>query len=88
MKNFWRRRLQIPTGSKFIRAAKIKKHRLEATGDPILIMTLTVDDQQIKYAIHQGLAWQMVRDIRKAIGFSESELDAARWIGRYGAGDM
>jgi hypothetical protein len=83
-KSFWRKRLTIPTGSKFIRAAKIRKHRLQASGDPILILTIDVDGEQIKYAIHQGLAWQLVRDIRKAIGFSESELDAAQHIGRWG----
>jgi hypothetical protein len=87
-RNFWQRSLTIPTGSKFISEAKIRKHRLDKTGDPVLILTITVDDEVIKYAIHQGLAWQMVREIRKAIGFSESELDAARWIGRYSGGDV
>lgn len=88
-REYFQRTLVIPTGSKFIRAAKIKKHRMDKTGDPVLILTIEVDDETIKYAIHQGLAWQMVRDIRKAIGFSESELDSARWIGRYsGGGDV
>jgi hypothetical protein len=87
-KNFWRRRVTIPTGSRFITEAKITKHRLNDSGDPILVLTITVDDEVLKFAIHQGLAWQMIRQIRKAIGFSESELDAARWIGRYSGGDV
>jgi len=86
--NFWQRTLVIPTGSKFISKSKITKHRMDKTADPVLVWTIEVDGETIKYAIHQGLAWQMVRDIRKAIGFSESELDAARWIGRYSGGDV
>jgi hypothetical protein len=55
----------------------------------VLILTIRTEDGVEKYAIHDGLAWQLVRDIRKAIGFSESELDAAQWIGRYsGGGDV
>jgi hypothetical protein len=85
-KNFFQKSLTVPTGSRFIRSAKIKKHRLDKTGDPVLILTIKVDDETIKYAIHQGLAWQLIRQIRKEIGFSESELDAAQWIGRYSGG--
>lgn len=86
-REYFQRTLVIPTGSKFIRTAKIKKHRMDKTGDPVLIMTIEVDGETMKFAIHQGLAWQMVRQIRKSIGFSESELEAAQWLGRYTAGD-
>lgn len=88
MRNLWRRRLNIPTGSKFITNAKITKHRLQSSSDPVLILTIEVDGETIKYAIHQGLAWQMVRQIRKSIGFSESELEAAQWFGRYSGGNF
>lgn len=87
-REYFQRTLTIPTGSRFIRAAKIRKHRLDKTGDPVLILTITVDDETVRYAIHQGLAWQLIKDIRKAIGFSESELEASRWIGRYSGGDV
>lgn len=87
-RNFWKRRVTIPTGSRFITDAKITRHRQVNSSDPVLILHITVDDEVIKYAIHQGLAWQMVRQIRKAIGFSESELDVARHIGRYSGGDV
>lgn len=85
-RKFFQRTLVIPSGSKFIRAAKIKKHRMDKTGDPVLILTIEVDDETIKYAIHQGLAWQLVRQIRKEIGFSESELESAEHLTRYYGG--
>jgi hypothetical protein len=87
-REYFQRTLTIPSGSKFIRAAKIKKHRLDTSGDPVLMLTIEVGDETIKYAMHQGLAWQLVRQIRKEIGFSESELDAAQWLGRYSGGNV
>lgn len=87
--SFWKRfqrKLTLPPGSKFIRAVKTTKHRQVNGNDPVLVFHFTVGDEKIDLAIHQGLAWQMVRQIRKEIGFSESELEAAQWISRYSGG--
>lgn len=86
-RDYFKRKAMLPTGSKFITSAKITKHRQVNNSEPVLMMTIEVDGEIMKFAIHQGLAWQMVRQIRKSIGFSESELEAAQWLGRYTAGD-
>lgn len=87
-RDYFKRKAMLPTGSKFITTAKITKHRQVTNSEPVLMLTIEVDGEIIKYAIHQGLAWQMVREIRKSIGFSESELEAAQWFGRYSGGGM
>lgn len=85
-KDYFKRKTTIPTGSKFITEVNVSKHRQVNGSDPVLIFTIEVDGEKIKYAMHQGLAWQMVRHIRKQIGFSESELENAEHLGRYYGG--
>jgi hypothetical protein len=85
-KNFFARKVVIPANTQFIRSIRTTKHRQATGGDPVLIFHIEVGDEKINLAIEQGLAWQLVRQIRKEIGFSESELDAAQWIGRYSGG--
>lgn len=87
IKDYFKRRTLIPTGSKFITSIKTTKHRQLNGRDDVLVFTMEVDGEILKFAMHKGLAWQLVRQIRKNIGFSESELEAAQWIGRYSAGD-
>ena len=87
-KSFFERKVVIPANTKFIRSIKTTKHRQVTGGDPVLIFHMEVGDEKINLAIQQGLAWQLVRQIRKEIGFSESELDAAQWIGRYSGGNV
>ena len=86
-KEYFKRKTTIPPGSQFITEIKVTKHRQVNGNDPVLVFTIEVDGQKVKYAIHQGLAWQLIRQIHKQIGFSESELDAAQWFGRYSGGD-
>jgi hypothetical protein len=85
---YFQRKLVIPANTRFVRAVRTTKHRQVTGGDPVLIFHLEVGDEKINLAMHQGLAWQLVRQIRKEIGFSESELDAAQWIGRYSGGNV
>lgn len=85
-REYFQRRVVIPANTRFIRAVKTTKHRQVTGGDQVLIFHFEVGDEKVNLAIHQGLAWQMVRQIRKEIGFSESELDSAQWISRYSGG--
>ena len=87
-KEYFQRKLVVPANTRFVRAVKTTKHRSVSKGDQVLIFHLEVGDERINLAMHQGLAWQMVRQIRKEIGFSESELDAAQHIGRYSGGNV
>lgn len=87
-REYFQRKLKIPAGSRFVRAAKVTKHRQISGGDPVLVFHLEVGEEKINLAMHQGLAWQLVRQIRKEIGFSESELEAAQWLGRYSGGNV
>lgn len=87
-REYFQRKVVIPANTKFIRSVKTTKHRQISGGDPVLIFHFEVGDEKVDLAIAQGLAWQMVRQIRKEIGFSESELEAAEHWGRYSGGGV
>lgn len=86
-REYFQRKVIVPSNSKFIQSATIRQHRLHKSGNPVLILTIRTEDGVEKYALHDGLAWQLVRMIRKEIGFSESELDAAQYWGRWSGGE-